>query len=291
MDLYWIILLPVISAIVAPWVVKALGAKTAGWVLAAIPFSISGWLISQAACGPGETLEWSREWLPAFGIDLAIRVGGFERLFLLLVSFIGGLVCIYGGAYLAGDKKVPRFFVIIQVFMAAMLGVIMVDDLILTFVFWELTSVTSFLLVGYKSYDPAARKAALQALLVTGAGGLALMAGLILLTLITGETRISALAAHTSEIASSPLFAPALLLILAGAFTKSAQVPFHFWLPGAMAAPTPVSAYLHSATMVKAGVILLAKLSPALSGTELWGWTVVPAGLLTMVVTASIAVC
>jgi multicomponent Na+:H+ antiporter subunit A len=180
--------------------------------------------------------------------------------------------------------------VIVLMFMAAMLGVIAADDLILTFVFWELTSLTSFLLVGYKFYDVAARKAALQALLVTGAGGLSLLGGLILLSQITGETRISALAAHSAEIAASPLFVPALLLVLGGVFTKSAQVPFHFWLPGAMAAPTPVSAYLHSATMVKAGVILLAKLSPALSPSELWGWIVVPVGALTMVTGAAMAV-
>ncbi len=289
MELYWIIAAPLLAALLAPWIVRVAGAKTAGVLLSVVPFWIAGWLLSQAL-GAGPAREWSHAWMPSMGIDLALRVGGFERLFLFLVSFIGGLILVYGGSYLDGDSKLARFFVIVLLFMAAMLGVIAADDLILTFVFWELTSLTSFLLVGYKFHDPGARKAALQALLVTGAGGLALMAGLILLTRITGETRISALAAHSAEIAASPLFAPALLLVLAAVFTKSAQVPFHFWLPGAMAAPTPVSAYLHSATMVKAGVILLAKLSPAMSQTTLWGWVVIPIGALTMVTGAMMAV-
>ena len=289
MELYWIIAAPLLAAPLSPWLVRAVGSKAAGALLSLVPFALVGWLLAQAA-GAGPALEWSRSWMPAMGLEMALRVGGFERLFLCLVAFIGGLVLIYGGAYLDGDSKVPRFFVVVQIFMAAMLGVIAADDMIFTFVFWELTSLTSFLLVGYKFYDPVARKAALQALLVTGAGGLALLGGFILLAQITGETRISALAAHSGTLAESPLFVPALLLVLAGVFTKSAQVPFHFWLPGAMAAPTPVSAYLHSATMVKAGVILLAKLSPAMSHTELWGWIVAPVGALTMLTGAVMAV-
>jgi len=289
MELYWIIAAPLLAAPLSPWLVRAVGAKAAGALLALVPFALVGWLLAQAQ-GVGPACEWSRPWLPSMGVEMALRVGGFERLFLFLVAFIGGLVLIYGGAYLDGDSKVAHFFVIVQIFMASMLGVIAADDMIFTFVFWELTSLTSFLLVGYKFYDPAARKAALQALLVTGAGGLALLGGFILLTQITGETRISALAEHSELIAQSPLFVPALLLVLAGVFTKSAQVPFHFWLPGAMAAPTPVSAYLHSATMVKAGVILLAKLSPAMSQTELWGLIVAPVGALTMLTGAVMAV-
>jgi multicomponent Na+:H+ antiporter subunit A len=289
MELYWIIAAPLLAAPLSPWLVRAVGSKAAGALLSLVPFALVGWLLVQAA-GAGPALEWSRPWMPAMGLEMALRVGGFERLFLCLVAFIGGLVLIYGGAYLDGDSKVPRFFVVVQIFMAAMLGVIAADDMIFTFVFWELTSLTSFLLVGYKFYDPVARKAALQALLVTGAGGLALLGGFILLAQITGETRISALAAHSGTLAESPLFVPALLLVLAGVFTKSAQVPFHIWLPGAMAAPTPVSAYLHSATMVKAGVILLAKLSPAMSQTELWGWIVAPVGALTMLTGAVVAV-
>ena len=289
MDLYWIIAAPLLAAVVAPWLNRVAGPKATGALLAIVPFLIAGWLLREALSG-SQVAEWSLAWVPSLDIDLALRVSGFERLFLFLVSFIGGLILIYGGSYLDGDSKAGRFFAIVLMFMAAMLGVIASDDMIAAFVFWELTSLTSFLLVGYKFYDPVARKAALQALLVTGGGGLALLAGLILLAQITGETRISALAAHSEQIAASPMFVPALLLVLAGVFTKSAQVPFHFWLPGAMAAPTPVSAYLHSATMVKAGVILLAKLSPAMSQTTLWGWIVIPVGALTMLTGAAMAV-
>ncbi len=289
MELFWIIAAPLLAAFVAPRLARGMGARAAGALLSAIPFAITGWLLSEAlAAAPARTVAY--DWIPSMGVQLALLVGGFERLFLFLVSFIGGLVLIFGGAYLEEDSKAPRFFAIVLLFMAAMLGVIAADDMILTFVFWELTSITSFLLIGYKHEDPGARKAALQSLLVTGGGGLALLAGLILLSQITGETRISALAAHSDTIAQSPLFVPALLLVLGGVFTKSAQVPFHFWLPGAMAAPTPVSAYLHSATMVKAGVILLAKLWPAMSHTELWKWIVTPVGALTMLTGVLVAI-
>ena len=291
MDLHWIIIGPLAAALVAPWMVRLAGSR------AARPAAGGGAVRHRRMAAPpgrgrGPGREWSHPWLPALGVDLAFRVGGFERLFLFLVSFIGGLICIYGGAYLDGDKKVARFFVIVLLFMAAMLGVIAADDIILTFVFWELTSLTSFLLVGYKHYDTAARKAALQALLVTGAGGLALLAGLILLTQITGgNPHIGAGCALGTDCGEYAIRAGVVAGGLAGVFTKSAQVPFHFWLPGAMAAPTPVSAYLHSATMVKAGVILLAKLSPtAMSQTEFWGWIVAPVGALTMVTGAAMAV-
>ena len=289
MDLYWIIAAPLIAALLAPALARAAGTRKAGILLAAIPFGIAGWLVSQALAAAPPAL-WSAPWIPSLGVDLALFVGGFERLFLLLVSFIGGLILIYGGAYLEDDAKAPRFFVVVLIFMASMLGVIAADDLILTFVFWELTSISSFLLIGYKHGDAGARKAALQSLLVTGAGGLALLGGLILLQHITGVSRISALAGYGETIAASPWYGITLALILLGAFTKSAQVPFHFWLPGAMAAPTPVSAYLHSATMVKAGVILLAKLSPALAETPLWSPIVAPIGALTFLTGAVLAI-
>lgn len=286
----WIIIAPLIAAILAPFIVRRAGTGRAGCILAVVPFGIAASLLGDAI-GGGAAVSTTYPWVPSMGIELALRVGGFERLFLFLVSFIGGLICVYGGAYLTGDGKAVRFFVIVLGFMSAMLGVIAADDIVLMFVFWELTSLTSFLLVGYKHHDPGARKAALQALMVTCGGGLALLAGLILLTRISGETRISELAAHSAEIVASPLYPAVLLLVLAGVFTKSAQVPFHFWLPGAMAAPTPVSAYLHSATMVKAGVILLAKLAPAMSPAPLWGWVVVPVGAVTMLVGVFLAVC
>ncbi len=290
MELLWIIAGPLAAALLAPGLVRLTGGRGVGPLLSLVPFAIAAWLLTRAPGGEADAREWSTPWMPSLGVDFALKVGGFESLFLLLVSFIGGLILIYGGSYLKGDRQLGRFYLVILLFMASMLGVIAADDLILTFVFWELTSVTSFILVGFKHYDEKARKAALQALLVTGGGGLAMLAGFILLTAITGETRISALAAQATMLPDQPLFPLAFILILLGIFTKSAQFPFHFWLPGAMAAPTPVSAYLHSATMVKAGVILLAKLYPAMSHTALWGWIVTPVGAVTMLAGALLAV-
>jgi len=281
-----IIAAPLIGAMASPWLVRAAGSRMSGILLSLVPFSIALALILRPAT---ETSVWSMPWLPALGVDLALKLSGHEALFLLLVSFIGGLILIYGGAYLAGHPHVPRFFLLIQLFMASMLGVILADDLILTFVFWELTSITSFLLIGFKHDDPGARKAALKALLVTGGGGLALLAGLIILSQITGVSRFSLLPEQLGLIRGSALFPLAFFLILLGAFTKSAQIPFHFWLPGAMSAPTPVSAYLHSATMVKAGVILLAKLWPALASLDLWRYTVTPVGAATLLTGAIMA--
>lgn len=290
MELFWIIAAPLVAALIAPGLVRLTGGKGVGLLLSLVPFSISAWLLAYSPGGRADAVTWSVPWMPSLGVDVALKVGGFESLFLLLVSFIGGLILIYGGAYLKGDRQLGRFYLVILLFMASMLGVIAADDLILTFVFWELTSVTSFVLVGFKHYDEKARKAALQALLVTGGGGLAMLAGFIVLTQITGSTRISELPAQAAMIGESPLFPLALVLILLGAFTKSAQFPFHFWLPGAMAAPTPVSAYLHSATMVKAGVILLAKLSPAMAHTDLWAWIVTPVGATTMLLGAVMSI-
>lgn len=290
MELFWLIAAPLVAALLAPGLVRLTRGRGVGLLLSLVPFSISGWLLIGSPGGRSDTVTWSIPWMPSLGVDLALKVGGFESLFLLLVSFIGGLILIYGGAYLKGDRQLGRFYLVILLFMAAMLGIIAADDLILTFVFWELTSVTSFVLVGFKHYDEKARKAALQALLVTGGGGLAMLAGFIVLTQITGSTRISELPAQAAMIGESPLFPVAFILILLGIFTKSAQFPFHFWLPGAMAAPTPVSAYLHSATMVKAGVILLAKLSPAMAHTDLWSWIVTPVGAVTMLVGAVMAI-
>lgn len=289
MELTWLIGVPFLAALFAPVLVRWAGGRAAGMLLSLVPFSLAGWLVARA-WGGADGMQWSVPWLPSLGVDLSLRLGGFESLFLLMVTFIGGLICVYGGAYLAGDRQQTRFFAILLLFMTSMIGVILADDIILMFVFWELTSITSFLLIGYKHEDEKARKAALQGLLVTGGGGLALLAGLILTTQITGVTRISELPQHAAALAASPWFVPAFLLILVGVFTKSAQVPFHFWLPNAMAAPTPVSAYLHSATMVKAGVILLAKLSPAMSHTDIWGWVVAPVGAATMLTGAVMSV-
>ena len=223
------------------------------------------------------------------GFRLSFRFDGLSILFALLITGIGTLVYIYGGTYLADRRDLPRFWSYLTVFMLAMLGLTLSENLIALFVFWELTSISSYLLIGIDHERQEARDAALQALLVTGGGGLALLAGFVLLGSIAGSFELSEILAQGDVIRGHVHYVPALLLILLGAFTKSAQVPFHFWLPSAMEAPTPVSAYLHSATMVKAGVYLLARLSPAFAGTEEWTTIVTVAGAVTMVAGALFA--
>ena len=229
----------------------------------------------------GETLALVQPWVPALGISFAFVVDGLSLTFALLVSGIGALVLLYSNAYLAGHRHYARFALYLTAFMLSMLGLVLADDLILLFVFWELTTFTSYLLIGFNHTAEKSRRNALQALFVTGAGGLAFLAGLILLGLATGTTRISGILAEGTALQSHALYLPILVLLLLGAFTKSAQVPFHFWLPNAMAAPTPVSAFLHSATMVKAGVYLLARMHPAMAGSDVWFWTLTGFGAVT----------
>ncbi|GAB4524351.1 MAG: putative monovalent cation/H+ antiporter subunit A [Haliangiales bacterium] len=249
------------------------------------------------AADPAQALTTSYSWFPAFGVALGFRLDGLALTFGVLVTGIGALIVLYAGGYLAAytGRERGRFYRYLLLFMAAMLGVVLSDNLITLFVFWELTSVASFLLIGFKHTDPGARRAARQALVVTGAGGLALLLGCLLIMSAAADLglrgvdigRISALSALPLD--QHPVYVPALLLVLLGAFTKSAQVPFHFWLPGAMTAPTPVSAYLHSATMVKAGVFLLARLSPALAGDWLWTVSLGTVGAMTMLTGAYLA--
>jgi multicomponent Na+:H+ antiporter subunit A len=226
-------------------------------------------LFSVFALTPHEAAPLVYAWAPSLDLHVSLLFDGLGKLMALIVSGIGSLILLYANGYLHGDARLPRLYATLLAFMGAMLGVVLGGNLLFIFVCWELTSVTSFILIGFDHERPAARAAALQALLVTGAGGLCLLAGVILLGQAAGSYELGALASAPG-LREHGLYVPALLLILAGAFTKSAQVPFHFWLPGAMEAPTPISAYLHSATMVKAGVVLLARLNPALGGTELW---------------------
>ncbi|MEM7528082.1 MAG: hydrogen gas-evolving membrane-bound hydrogenase subunit E [Pseudomonadota bacterium] len=238
------------------------------------------------AVAGGDVFAWSRPWLPALGIEFAFRVDGLGLVFALLISGIGALVFLYTAGYFRTDPRVARLLTLLLLFGISMVGLVLADDIVTLFLFWEGTTVTSFLLVGFDYQKPNSRRSALQALLVTGLGGLALLGALILLGDFTGSYRLSDFNAEGDAIKESALYAPVLILVLLAAFTKSAQFPFHFWLPGAMAAPTPVSAYLHSATMVKAGVYLLMRLNPALGGTEAWHWILTLFGATSMLIGA-----
>ncbi|HOW49107.1 MAG TPA: monovalent cation/H+ antiporter subunit A [Rubrivivax sp.] len=243
-----------------------------------------------AGCWPqvsaGQTLRLAADWLPALGLQLSLRLDGFAWMLALIVTGIGFLVVLYARYYLSAADPMPRFFAFFLAFMASMLGVVLAGNLIQLVLFWELTSLFSFLLIGYWHHNPSAREGARMALIVTSAGGLALFAGVLLIGRIVGSWELDRVLAAGDLIRSHPLYLPALLLVVLGALTKSAQFPFHFWLPHAMAAPTPVSAYLHSAAMVKLGVILLMRLWPVLSGTDAWMFSVGLAGLVTFVLGA-----
>jgi len=238
----------------------------------------------------GETVRFVVDWMPALGLAFSLRLDGYAWMFSLMVTGIGFLVVIYARYYMSPRDPVARFFSFFLAFMASMLGVVLSGNLIQLVFFWELTSLTSFLLIGYWHHNPAARDGANMALVVTSTGGLALFAGVLLLGRIVGSYDLDAVLAAGDLIRNHELYLPALLLVVLGALTKSAQFPFHFWLPHAMAAPTPVSAYLHSAAMVKLGVFLLARLWPVLSGTDAWMWTVGLAGLCTFVLGAFAAI-
>ena len=266
-----------VLALLAPWIHQLLKEKT-GWILGLFPAGIFFYLLAQSRL-PGLTI--SHPWIPSLGLELSIRLDGLALLMGLLVSGIGALILVYGGAYLHGHPYLGRFYAKILLFMSAMLGVVVSDNGLLLFIFWELTSISSFLLIGFEHEQPSARAAAWQALLVTGGGGLAMLAGFIMLSQITGSWSIQVWLNSAALVQSNPMAGAIFWLILAGAATKSAQFPFHFWLPNAMAAPTPVSAYLHSATMVKAGVYLLARLLPVLGGLVIWKTVLPVLGMVT----------
>jgi multicomponent Na+:H+ antiporter subunit A len=287
--MFLVVVTTFVIAALAPFLVKRLG-RASGWVLALLPLGLTLYFASTLprVIG-GETLRQTIPWLPAFDVSLSFTLDGLSLLFALLISGIGVLVVLYAGAYLQGDKNLSRFFLFLLAFMGAMLGLVLADNLIALFIFWELTSLTSYFLIGYKHTYEDSRKSALQALIVTGLGGLAMLAGFLLLGSIAGSYELSVILQQADVIQAHPLFVPTVILILLGALTKSAQFPFHFWLPNAMAAPTPVSAYLHSATMVKAGIYLMARVSPALSGTDVWTYLLGVSGTLTLAVSALLA--
>ncbi len=281
---------PFLVAIIAPVVVRILN-HNAAWLLALVPAWVFIHFVGYVEfTSLGRTNVISLNWIPSFGVDFSFYIDGLSVLFAGLISGIGTLIILYSGGYLKGHPDQGRFFSFMFLFMGSMLGLVLANNLITLFVFWELTSITSFLLIGFNHTAERSRRAALQALVVTGGGGLVLLVGLLLLTLVSGETNMSAILQRGDFIKDSGWLAPILILILGGAFTKSAQFPFHFWLANAMEAPTPVSAYLHSATMVKAGVYLLMRVQPIFGDTLIWT-TVLPIfGGITLIIGTILAI-
>jgi multicomponent K+:H+ antiporter subunit A len=284
-----IILLPLLGA----WLPAVLARRSRGasaWVTAAITGAAFLMLLQLAPrVFAGEVIESGWAWIPAVGLNASFRMDGLAFLFALLILGIGLLIILYARYYLSAQDPIGRFYGFLLLFMGSMLGIVLAGNLLLMLMFWELTSLSSFLLIGYWHHQRDARQGARMALTVTGAGGLALLAGVVLLGHIVGSFELSVILDAGEQVKNHPLYPATLALILLGAFTKSAQFPFHFWLPHAMAAPTPVSAYLHSATMVKAGVFLLARLFPVLAGTDLWFYLVGGTGLATLLFAAYVA--
>lgn len=287
-----IVFVPFVAAGLALGIGRAAGRWTGLLMVGAATASFLQCLRLATSSGAhGAPAAFVAPWLPALNIALAFRADPFGVFFALLISGIGALVGLYSLSYLShlAPSRIGQYYAALLAFMGAMLGVALADDLILLFIFWEITSLTSFLLIGFWYEEDRARHGALTALLVTALGGLGMMVGLIMLGLAGGTFSLHGLtqdAEFIRRFAASPLFAPAFLLVLLGAMTKSAQWPFHFWLPGAMVAPTPVSTYLHAATMVKAGIFLLGRLLPIFGGSPLWAGLLVPIGGLTFLLGA-----
>ncbi|EYD74224.1 Na(+) H(+) antiporter subunit A, Na(+) H(+) antiporter subunit B [Rubellimicrobium mesophilum DSM 19309] len=284
-----LVLLPFAGSLVAATLPS--GARTGTAWLSGLVLS-AGLLILAALHRPvadGQVLRAKLSWVPSLGLDLDFRLDGFAWLFVTLVLGIGVLVVLYARYYLAKSDPAPRFHACILAFTGAMVGMLTSGNVLMLVVFWELTSLVSFLLIGYWHQSPAARDGARMALVITAAGGLCLLAAMLLLGRIAGSYDLDVILASGAAIRTHPLYGATLALFLIGAFTKSAQVPFHFWLPNAMAAPTPVSAFLHSATMVKAGVFLLVRFSPALGGTEAWFFAVTGIGMASLTFGAMVA--
>ena len=289
MSLFFIVALPFIGALL-PGLMNAAGrAATAGVTFTVSLAAFVGLLTNLPSVLAGEVVMARVDWMPVLGLNFTLMLDGLGFFFALLILGIGLLIIAYARHYLSRDDNMGQFFTYLLLFQGAMVGIVLSDNVLLLLIFWELTSLSSFLLIGYWKHLPEGRQGARMALAVTGLGGLAMIGGMLILGQIVGSYDLSVILQNRALIQADPLYVPALILILLGCFTKSAQFPFHFWLPHAMAAPTPVSAYLHSATMVKAGLFLLARMWPVLSGTPEWFVIVTTAGLVTMCLGAVIA--
>ncbi len=289
MNVLWIALLPMLGTLMPLLMAKhsrnACALMTAVAPLVALVILLS----STQSIFAGELWQFQAQWIPLLGLNIHFRLDGLAYLFALLILAIGLLVILYARYYLSEQDSMPRFYAYLMLFMTAMLGIVLSGNILQIWLFWELTSISSFLLISFWWHKSEARRGARMALTITGAGGLCLLAAFILLGNMVGSYELSVVLQSAELIQQHALYPVMLLLFLLGCFTKSAQFPFHFWLPNAMAAPTPVSAYLHSATMVKAGIFLLARFYPALSGTEMWFLLVSLTGLATLLVGAYLA--
>lgn len=280
-----VIIFPFIVAAISPLIQKLLHRIHTGWLILPVPVLIFVYFLGHiSSIQDGGSLSETVHWIPSIGVDFTVYLDGLGLLFSLLITGIGSLVVLYSIFYLDKRKEVINaFYVYLLLFMGAMLGIVLSDNLIVLYGFWELTSISSFLLIAFWHQREKSRYGALKSMLITVFGGLAMLAGFIFLYVMTGTFSIREIISSVDMLTNHELFLPAMLLILIGAFTKSAQFPFHIWLPDAMEAPTPVSAYLHSATMVKAGLYLVARFSPVFSGEAVWFWLVSMVGLLTMI--------
>lgn len=289
MSLFLLVALPFFGALL-PGIMNSAGRSAC----AGVTFTVSlaafvGLLTNLPAILAGQTVMARIDWMPELGLNFTLMLDGLGFFFALLILGIGMLIIVYGRNYLSREDNMGEFFTYLLLFQGAMVGIVMSDNILLLLIFWELTSLASFLLIGYWKHLAEGRQGARMALTVTGMGGLSMIGGMLILGQIVGSYDLSVILQNREAIQADPMFLPALILILLGCFTKSAQFPFHFWLPHAMAAPTPVSAYLHSATMVKAGIFLMARMWPVFSGTPEWFYLVTTAGLITMVLGAVIA--
>lgn len=282
--LHLVVLSPLIFAILVPFLYKYLRQIHTGWFVLILPILLFAYFLSFISqVSNGNPVIETVQWIPSLDINFTVYLDGLGLLFALLITGIGSLVVLYSIYYLSKNKEpLNNFYVYLLMFMGAMLGVVLSDNLIVLYVFWEFTSLSSFLLIAYWYEREKSRYGAQKSMLITVSGGFAMLAGFVLIYLMTGTFSIREIIGHADAIVTHSLFVPALILVLAGAFTKSAQFPFHIWLPDAMEAPTPVSAYLHSATMVKAGIYLVARLSPVFAGGPEWFWLVSGFGIVTL---------
>ncbi|MCM3550819.1 Na+/H+ antiporter subunit A [Alkalihalobacillus clausii] len=278
------ILTPFIVALFIPFLYKRLSAIHTGWFVLAVPVALFAILASYIpAIANGETFYSSIPWLPSLGINFTAYLDGLGLIFALLITGVGSLVILYSIYYLSKEREsLHHFYIYLLMFMGAMLGVVFSDNLLVLYVFWELTSISSFLLIAYWHHRRQSRYGAQKSMLITVMGGIGMLAGFLMLSSFAGTFSVREIIGGMGDYASHALFVPAMLLILLGAFTKSAQFPFHIWLPDAMEAPTPVSAYLHSATMVKAGIYLVARFTPVFGGEAVWFWVVSIVGIVTL---------